>query len=219
MLTVVMPLPVPVPSLGIYSSTGLTLSMHPAKKKKTETRQFLQTRLTHKHGVWCHMGVRSLQTPQTCPNQQQSESSHPLHRKRKSNCAQALPILSGSAGPFPSRLLLLILVQSVMACPTWHTLPFSDSLPMVMLLLMLVGIVFLFIIVSQVFLAVIGGGLTSRLRGVLGVAAAGGEAGGGSGCARNAVVQLLQLFLGKLKVGQLRAHIKAGQGVGVRVGG
>ena len=70
-----------------------------------------------------------------------------------------------------------------MACPTWHTLPFSDSLHMVMLLLMLVGVVFLFTIVSQVFLAVIGGGLTSRLGGVLGVAAAGGEAGGGGACA------------------------------------
>lgn len=35
MLTVVIPLLVPVSALGIYPSIGLALSMHPAKEKKT----------------------------------------------------------------------------------------------------------------------------------------------------------------------------------------
>ena len=88
MLTVVMPLPVPVPSLGIYPSTGLTLSMHPAKKKKTGTQHFQQT---HKYDVWCHMGVQSCShgITTTDPNVQGDDVTSDGHGKPYMLCVDA----------------------------------------------------------------------------------------------------------------------------------
>ena len=80
-----------------------------------------------------------------------------------------------------------------------------------MVMLLMLGAKVFFFGILQVFLTVFGCGLAGGLRGILGVAAAGGEAGGGGACVQHARLQLLQLFLGKFIVGQLRARTKAGQ--------
>lgn len=109
-----------------------------------------------------------------------------------------VPILSGPAGLIPSHLLMpTVPMHIILPGPTGHMLAVPTRCPMPLLLV--VGIV-LFTIM-QGLLLVLGCGLAGGvLGGVQRVAAAGGEA---TVAATAASVQLIQLLLGELIVGQL----------------